>query len=107
MVETQTPAGLQHRCQRAQVHRMLRLVVGGAAAVNPIAVALQGPGIAVVLPAPLLPAHHVAVAVAEQGGHASSLVAPRQQHGSLALERVVINPAPVAERLEGRLHHLL
>ncbi len=56
------------RFQRRQIHRVLALVVGGAAAVPKIAFLGQRPGIEAGAPLILQPAHRVAVAVSQNGG---------------------------------------
>ena len=62
-VEPQHPSRGNRRRHGAKVDRMLALVVGGAAAVEPVALALQLPGIEPGLPACILAADHVAVAI--------------------------------------------
>src|SRR4051812_24256109 len=64
-VEAELAARAQHRLERAEIDRVLPLVVGGAAAVDALAFLLQLPGLEPRAPLPLLPADHVAVPIQE------------------------------------------
>jgi len=83
---------------------VLALVVGGAAAVEPVAVALQHPGIQAGLPARFLSADHIAVAVRQDRDQRRILDALSDEEGSMVAGRVVEDPAVKAELLETRLH---
>ena len=83
---------------------MLALVVGGAAAVEPVALALQLPGIEPRLPARVLAADHVAVAVGKNRDERRVFDALGDQERAVLGRRVVEDPAAEAQALEAGLH---
>ena len=105
-VEAQRAALLEDGGQGRDVDAVLALVVGRAAAVPAVALLGQDPGVEARPPLVVVAAHHVAVAVAHHGGQLVALVAARDQEGPAALERVVVDRAVEAERLQDRRHLL-
>ena len=107
-VEAEPAAALlAHRVERRHVEGVLALVVGGAAAVEPVAVAGGDPGALALGPLVLQAADDVAVAVAEHGRQLGVLDAGREQHRPLARQRVVVDARGEAQAREGRRHLLV
>src|SRR5688572_4393999 len=102
-VEAELAAYLQRGGERREVDGVLALVVGGAAAVEAIALALQRPGIEARAPAFFLAADHVAVAVGEDRDQRGVLDALGEQERSLG-DRMSQRAAAEAELFEARLH---
>jgi hypothetical protein len=96
-VEAELAALLQHHLERRHVDRVLRLVVGGAAAVIAVAVLLQHPWALALGPLRLEAANDVAVAVGEHRRELLVLDARRHQEWPAALHRVVDHLVLVAE----------
>jgi hypothetical protein len=95
-IEAEPAAGPQHAIERGQVDRVLALVVGGAAAVKPLADRLQFPGRQPVMPLRLEAADHIAMAIAEDGGFGARFAPLADQHRPAA-HRVVDDLAGEAE----------
>ena len=93
-VEAEPAAALGHDGpQRGHVDGVLALVVGGAAAVEAVAVARRHPRTLALGPLVLQAAHDIAVAVAEHRRQRRILDARGEQHRALALDRVVVDLA--------------
>src|SRR5712691_2621162 len=83
-IEAEPAARLEDAVERGEVDRVLALVVGGAAAVEPVALLLQAPWRQPVTPLRLQPADHVAMAVAEHGRRGARLAPLGDQDRSTA-----------------------
>src|SRR5687767_7705672 len=81
---------------------MLALVIGGAAAIEAIAFAVQLPRRTSVSPALLLAANYIAMGIGEHDRRALLLMAPRDQERTAGCDRIVENAALVADRRQRR-----
>ncbi len=99
-VEPKPSARLQHGFEGREVDRMLALIVGGAAAVEPVALPGQLPRRQSVAPLRLKPANHIAVAIAEHRGR-RPLLAPLGDEDGAAAYRIVEDFVLKAEPHQG------
>ena len=106
-VEAELAAALlAHALEDRHVEGVLALVVGGAAAIDAIAVARGDPGTLALGPLVLQAADDVAMAVAEHGRQLGILDAGGEQHRPLARQRVVVDAGREPHARE-RGRHLL
>ena len=109
-VEAQPAAARRHRdSQRRDVDAVLALVVGGAAAVELVAVLGQHPRALAACPRGVLAADDIAVAVHQHRGQGVAFVPLRDQEGSAAgaFERIVEDAAVEAQLGQRRADLLL
>jgi hypothetical protein len=103
-IEVELAARLQHRRQRADIDRVLALVVGGAATIEALALRLYLPGREALAPLRLLAADDVTMAVAEDGDELGVLDALGQQERAASRDRVGQDAAGEAQALERGRH---
>ena len=103
-VEAQAPTLLQHQRQRRQVDAVLALVVGRAAAVQAFAVPRQLPRSRALLPAGVLAADDIAVAVDQHRGQRIALVARGRQERPETRLGVVVQRDGEAQPRQRRAH---
>src|SRR5262249_2313652 len=100
-VEAELAAGGERGLDGGEVDRVLALVVRGTAAVEPVALARQLPGIEPGAPAALLAADHVAVAIGEDSNELGILDALGDQERAVGL-RIRVGLPGEAEPGEAR-----
>ena len=103
-IESERSPGPQHGFQRGDIDRVLALVVGGAAAVEPLALLGQDPGRQSLAPLLVIAQHHVAMSIGQNRRQIIGFVPIGQQEWSRPLARVFQDAAAVAHPFEGRLH---
>ena len=81
---------------------MLALVVGRAAPIDAVALDRDLPGVAVIAPAPGLPADHVAMAIGQDGRQFGVLDAGRSEVGAAAQIRLIMQQSLAAQILQRR-----
>ena len=101
-IEAEATAGLQDGRDGGDVDRVLALVVGGAAAIDVVAVDVELPRALALAPLLVLAAHHVAMAVGEDGRQVFALAPFRDEEGRAAGDGVLQHLPAIAELVQGR-----